>query len=124
MKNIVVIDDDDDVREVIVYALESEGLAVKAFVNGKEGMEALQTLGQHEMPGLIIVDYMMPEMDGITFIKEVREKFPQTLGKVPLAISSAMGASDPIFQEIGNLILMHKPMDLEDLIKIAKHHCQ
>lgn len=121
MKNVVVIDDDDDVRDVIVFALENEGFKVLAFNNGKQGLDGL--LLMQEIPGLIIVDYLMPEMDGISFINIVRSRFPDTLGKIPMAISSAMGASDPVFSKIPDLILLHKPMDLEDLLRIARECC-
>jgi CheY-like chemotaxis protein len=123
MKSIVVIDDDDDVRDVITFALENEGFTVIAYENGKKGFEGLQKMDQNDYPGLIIVDYLMPEMDGITFIKEIRSKFSDTIGKIPVAISSAMGSLDPAISAPKDLILLHKPMDLDDLIRVAKAHC-
>lgn len=121
-KTVVVIDDDDDVRDVIVFALENDGLNVIPFENGKEGYLGLTQMS--EMPGLIIVDYLMPEMDGITFIEKLKAEHPETFAKVPIAISSAMGKSDPELSKLEGTILLHKPMELDDLLVIAREHCK
>jgi CheY-like chemotaxis protein len=123
MKSVVVIDDDDDVRDVIVFALENEGFHVSSFANGKLGLDALRRMSLSDLPGLIIVDYLMPEMDGITFMKIIKEKYSDTLGTIPLAMSSAMGSFDSMLPHDPNLILLHKPMDLEDLLQVARSHC-
>lgn len=122
MKPIVVIDDDHDVRDVIVFALENDGFEVSSFENGKEGLEALNGMKTESLPGLIIVDYLMPEMDGVTFINQIKNSFPK-LSKIPVAISSAMGAMNSSIIKDNDIILLHKPMDLDDLLKVAREHC-
>ena len=122
MKQIVVIDDDDDVREVIVFALENDGFEVSSYENGKEGLEALNDMKTESLPGLIIVDYLMPEMDGVTFINQIKTSFPK-LSNIPVAISSAMGAMNSSIIKDNDIILLHKPMDLDDLLKVAREHC-
>lgn len=122
MKPIVVIDDDHDVRDVIVFALENDGFSVSSFENGKEGLDALNDMTTDNLPGLIIVDYLMPEMDGVTFINQIKNIFPK-LSKIPVAISSAMGAMNSAIIKDNDIILLHKPMDLDDLLKVARHHC-
>lgn len=122
MKPIVVIDDDHDVRDVIVFALENDGFSVSSFENGKEGLDALNDMTSDKLPGLIIVDYLMPEMDGVTFINQIKNSFPK-LSKIPVAISSAMGAMNSSIIKDNDIILLHKPMDLDDLLKVARHHC-
>ncbi len=122
MKQIVVIDDDDDVRDVIVFALENDGFEVSSYENGKEGLEALNDMKTESLPGLIIVDYLMPEMDGVTFINLIKTSFPK-LSNIPVAISSAMGAMNSAIIKNNDIILLHKPMDLDDLLKVAREHC-
>ncbi len=122
MKPIVVIDDDHDVRDVIVFALENDGFSVSSFENGKLGLDALNDMTTDKLPGLIIVDYLMPEMDGVTFINLIKNSFPR-LSKIPVAISSAMGAMNSAIIKDNDIILLHKPMDLDDLLKVARHHC-
>jgi DNA-binding response OmpR family regulator len=121
MKPVVIIDDDPDIREIFQYALEEEGFEVQSFSNGKKALEVLSKT--NETPGLIIIDYLMPEMDGVTFIKELKEKFPSTLGMVPLAISSAMGSLSDKLSNVENLSYITKPIDLMDLLKLVKFHC-
>lgn len=122
MKPIVVIDDDHDVRDVIVFALENDGFEVSSFENGKEGLDALNDMPSDKLPGLIIVDYLMPEMDGVTFINQIKNSFPK-LSKIPVAISSAMGAMNSSIIKDNDIILLHKPMDLDDLLKVARNLC-
>lgn len=120
MKPVFVIDDDDDVREVIVFALENENILVEAFDNALNAYEKLKNLTK-DVPGLIIVDYLMPDMNGIEFIDALR-KLPQ-FKNLPIALSSAMGANDPSMSTLKNIIELHKPMDLDDLLNVVRKHC-
>ncbi|WP_408096290.1 response regulator [Peredibacter sp. HCB2-198] len=122
MKKVFVIDDDADVRDVIVFALEEEGYEVEVSENGKQGLEMLRSFDESHYPGLIIVDYLMPEMDGITFIKTLKTEYADSLGKIPMVISSAMGQMDE-FDFLSDVGRLYKPMDLEDLLKLVKKYC-
>lgn len=121
MKKIIVIDDDRDVRDVLVFALENEGYRVLSYENGKEGLKAIEVM--EILPGLIIVDYLMPEMDGISFINHLRTHHPETFSKVAIAISSAMGPMAPELKSLPGVFHLHKPMNLDDLLKLASEHC-
>lgn len=122
MKAVVVIDD-DDVREVIVFALESEGFEVDAYPNGKLALEGLLRRPHEELPGLMIIDYLMPEMDGVTLIKEICSNHTNLLGNVPLALSTAMGEVNLDIECENELIHLHKPMDLDNLLKTVRKFC-
>src|SRR5262245_41121499 len=79
---VLVIDDDDDVREILQAALESEGYAVAGAADGHEGL-----LRQRENPAAVVVtDIFMPGKEGIETIVEIVGEFPQT--KV-IAVSGA-----------------------------------
>ena len=67
-KSILIIEDDRDILEVLKDLLESEGYTVSTAENGKMGIEVLQAL--NEPPKLILVDLMMPIMDGLQFRQE------------------------------------------------------
>lgn len=123
MKQIYVIDDDLDVRDIIVYALETTGFNVTSFSNGEEALKALNQCPQNELPGLIIVDYLMPIMDGAVFIQTIQQSEKAELLSIPLALSSAMGPQDAVLSKLTNVIHLPKPMDLEDLLRVAKEHC-
>jgi len=123
MKSVVVIDDDIDVLDVIVFALQSDGFDVQSYSNGKLGLEGLLNTPRESLPGLIIVDYLMPEMDGLTFIKEISSNHKELLGGIPLALSSAMGTVNPDVDCKNELIHLHKPMDLDDLLNVVRKYC-
>jgi len=66
--NILVVDDEPDIRELIEYNLRKEGYNVSTAVNGKQAI----TMAKREIPDLIILDIMMPEMDGIEACRLMR----------------------------------------------------
>lgn len=81
MKRIFCIEDDDNIREIIELALTSNGYEVITFDNAIDAIEKIRT----DSPDLAIFDLMLPQMDGITAIKEIRS-FNQDL---PILILSA-----------------------------------
>lgn len=81
MKNstkILIVDDEADTLEFINYHLSSLGYEVKVALNGKLALEILQTFE----PELILVDYMMPEMDGLSFLRHLKSKYPNNEYKI------------------------------------------
>ncbi|MFP5384490.1 MAG: response regulator [Bacteriovoracia bacterium] len=123
MKPIVVIDDDADVRDVFIFALENEGHRIISYENGRIAYDALTKMTQEELPCLIIVDYLMPEMNGAVFIQKIKSEHADTLGKIPIAITSAMGSFDPILQETPEVVQLHKPIELDELLQVVKRLC-
>ena len=65
----LVVDDSDVIRKILTAYLQKLGFQVTAAVNGRE---ALEQLARMEKADIALVDWNMPEMDGITFLKEVR----------------------------------------------------
>jgi two-component system response regulator MprA len=68
---ILVVDDDPDIREAISDALRDTGYEVHTAVDGQHALEVLERLGQ---PTLILLDMMMPRMDGREFLRVLRTK--------------------------------------------------
>jgi signal transduction histidine kinase/DNA-binding response OmpR family regulator len=81
---VLIVDDDPDVRDVVRSTLEESGLKTFHAVNGKAAIDWLQS---HPAPSLILLDLMMPEMDGFEFLNRIRanEKFVD----VPVVVLSA-----------------------------------
>ena len=79
------VEDDPRIREIMVYALHSSGFEVNEFEDGKLFLEALET----EIPELVLLDVMLPEIDGITLLKKLKgnEKFKD----IPVIMATAMG---------------------------------
>ena len=119
---IALIDDDDDVRDVMGFALEHEGIESVAFENGKVALDQLLALSPKDYPCLVIVDYLMPVMDGLTFVQTIHSDYAASLGKIPMYLSSAIDSfGDDVFIPPAVKII-GKPVDLDVFLKLAKDH--
>jgi CheY-like chemotaxis protein len=102
---VLIVDDDPDVREVVRGTLESSGLKTFQAVNGRA---ALDWLGSHPPPSLILLDLMMPEMDGFEFLNRIRgdDKFVD----VPVVVLSAkdLTAEERAFLAERTLLVLNK----------------
>ncbi len=66
---ILLVDDEEDILEFLTYNLEKEGFNVSTALNGKEAIKKAKS----EIPNLILMDVMMPEMDGMTAVENIRQ---------------------------------------------------
>ncbi len=110
MAKILVCDDEKDVVELISFLLEKDGYAV---VTAKNGREALEVVAK-EIPDLILLDVMMPEMDGYTVQTRLQED-PKTKN-IPIIILTAKGQMRDVFAMSSNVAAyMEKPFDPKSL---------
>jgi len=114
---IVVVEDDSEIRESIQDALETEGYLVKVFKNGKEALDGLH--GQ-TIPSLILLDLMMPVMDGWQFM-EARKHLPDTYAAIPVFIVSAVPDPQKV-KSAGATGYIRKPIDLDILLKLVESY--
>ena len=113
---LLVVDDDADLREAITDVLRDAGYEVIAANNGRHAMEVL---GRSDpLPGLVLLDMMMPVLDGAGFLAEVRGH-PQ-FAQVPVVIFSA--SARPNLQEMGARGWVRKPVDLDVLLEVVQQH--
>src|SRR5204863_872330 len=78
---VLVVGDDDDLRETVQVVLEESGLRVTVAANGRAALEQLRAGAR---PSLILLDLMMPEMNGWQFLEHARKD--ATLGSIPIVI--------------------------------------
>lgn len=79
------VDDDNTIREIEVYTLESTGFTARGFADGISMLEALK----NEKPDLIILDIMMPDMDGLQVLSKLRGE--ETYKDIPVIMATAKG---------------------------------
>jgi CheY-like chemotaxis protein len=114
-----VVEDDDDVRDSIVEALVGEGYDVLAARNGQEALDLLRTA--EPLPGLVLLDLMMPVMDGTDFrAQQLREP---RLNAIPVVILSASTQLSSIASQLAADGVLAKPMSLAALLAVAQQYC-
>ena len=80
------VEDDGSIRDIEVYALQSAGLAARGFADGSSFWEAVQ----RERPDLVVLDIMLPGVDGVELLRRIRER-PE-LSAIPVVMATAKGA--------------------------------
>ena len=83
---ILVVDDDSDIREALTMVLESQGYQVVTAQDGIEGLACLKA----EKPDLMILDLLMPNMDGFGVMKELRDPRWAEYSEMPILIQTAV----------------------------------
>jgi CheY-like chemotaxis protein len=113
---ILVIDDDEDLRESLIAYLEDHGYATAGAVNGKDALDMLSDLS--ERPSVIVLDLMMPIMDGRMF-REAQLMSPK-LGSIPVILISAYDNSAEVAQELNIDAHLSKPIDPDDFLRLVR----
>ena len=107
---VLVVDDDVDARELLTVALTSDGYRIAGVPNGRE---ALHYLRSHADTCIILLDLMLPVMDGASFRQaQLRDR---SLAWIPVVIMSAAMDADQRARDIGARRLVRKPLDLDDV---------
>ena len=115
-KLVFLIEDDPDIRDALAQLLTLEGFTVTSAENGEEGIRQLSA--SHPRPDLILLDLMMPVMDGYEFLQE-RRKRPE-IQKIPVVILTANQTSDSS-RLIDVQGFLRKPLDVEKLISTMEN---
>lgn len=114
MKKILVIDDSSTNIVLLDAVLRREGYEVITSLGAKEGLEYVDSM----QPDLILLDLLMPDINGFDFMKAMDEK-----GKdIPVIIVSAVGSSEnkKISKELGAVNFVNKPVDIPALVNLLK----
>lgn len=117
-KKILFVDDEDDIREVVQIRLESNGYQVVTAASGDEALNKVAS----EHPDLMILDVMMPGMDGLAVLKKLRKE--ETSTKLPVILLTAKRKKmiGDLFELEGIQGFIEKPFEstvLLDMIKKA-----
>ena len=133
MHKIAVVEDDENIRDIVIYALNSAGFETRGYETGVEFLEAIET----ELPSVVLLDIMLPEVDGLTILKSLRNA--SKTEKLPVIMLTAknaeydkvkgldMGADDYVSKPFGvmelisriNAVLRRSASDRSDEIEIS-----
>lgn len=114
MKRVLIVEDDGDIRSSVSELLESEGYEVATAVNGREALALLRAGA--ELPGVILLDLMMPELDGYQFREE--QLADEKLKHIPVVLMSAGGELGAKARALGAAGHLKKPFfDLDTILQ-------
>jgi CheY-like chemotaxis protein len=121
--NVLIVEDDPDVREMLATLLSTEGFHV---VGAEDGLEALHLLRivRHrapEVPCLILLDLTMPRLGGHEF-RRVQLGDP-TVASVPVAVMSGAVDIEERAQALGAVATVAKPIDYDLLLNVVRRYC-
>lgn len=109
----LVVDDDQDIREAVVEAISDAGYTVVQAANGVEALDQMRSV----LPCLVLLDLMMPVMDGWEVVAQM-DRDP-SLAQVPVCVVSAHVQDPP-----RNVRVLRKPVALQALLDTVAAHCK
>lgn len=115
---ILVVDDDVDIRETMADVLRDEGYPVDAVANG---FEALEYLKSRPSPCLVLLDLMMPGMNGEDLVQVLRST--PDLSEVRVAVVSAARDVRERAEKMNAVAFLQKPISLDRLLDLVQAHC-
>ncbi|HTH69940.1 MAG TPA: response regulator [Candidatus Saccharimonadales bacterium] len=113
--NVLVVDDQEVIRDTLQTALDDEGFTVETAANGQE---ALEILGRWK-PCVVLLDLMMPVMDGWAFCAEQQRAGDKT----PVVLLSAAGGLDQEAKRLCAAGFVAKPFDIDHVISAIEGVC-
>ena len=112
--SLLVVDDDDDIRESFAEALTDEGYDV---ITATDGRNALDVLAQERQPHVILLDLMMPRMDGSTF--RARQLLDARIASIPVIVMSAAADAAEQARRM-QCAYLKKPVTIDSLVSAVE----
>ncbi|NTW00687.1 MAG: response regulator [Oscillochloris sp.] len=117
---ILIVEDDFAIREVLSEVLNDEGYHVVITGDGDEALRYLQ--GASTLPGVILLDLMMPVMTGWEF--RLEQQHDPRLAPIPVVALSARTSVDHATHVVTMDAFLHKPIDLNQLLALVARYCR
>jgi CheY-like chemotaxis protein len=109
---VFVVDDDVDIRDVVREVLEENGYRTIAAGNGRDALDALR--GLPELPDVVLLDIMMPVMDGYEF--RALQQTDARIARIPVVVLTAVGDIHEKARELCATAALRKPVPLDELL--------
>ena len=114
---VLIVEDDEDLRDMMAQLLTIEGFQTATAANGREALEYLHHTSK---PNLILLDLMMPVMDGWEFRRQ--QKADPAIAPVPVIVLSALDPSRAA--GVDATAFLKKPLDFDRLLELVREHCR
>jgi CheY-like chemotaxis protein len=113
--HVLVVEDDAEMRALTMLMVEEAGVAARGAIHGEEAL----TLVAAEMPRLILLDMLMPVMDGWQFARRFRERYGNA---APIVVTTAAENARERAEAIGASDVLAKPFDLDQLVSQIRRY--
>jgi len=123
-RRILVIEDEQDIRDSLTEAIESEGYTAISAPNGRDAISMYDgnVPKEAELPDLILLDHLMPHLNGAGFLEHARKS--HRLAKIPIILMTADSKAAQKATKYGADGHLHKPLELDELFSTIEKHCQ
>ena len=115
---VLIVEDDADLREMMAQLLTLEGYKIETVANGRE---ALEYLNEAPRPDVILLDLMMPIMDGWEFRR--RQQDDPALADVPVIVLTALDQAQARANDLNGVDFLKKPLDFDRLLELVRRRC-
>lgn len=115
MVNVLVVDDDEDTRDLVAAIITQAGYTVDVACSGREALARLRS----EVPELIFLDIQMPDLDGAEFREQQRRV--RDWIRIPTVVMT--GSMEEPQLDIGVKATLHKPVRSRDFLALVRQHC-
>ncbi len=121
--NVLIVEDDPEVREMITTLLATEGFYAVAAGDGLEALHLLRTVRHRapDAPCLVLLDLKMPRLGGNEFRRA--QLGDPTVANVPIAVMSGATDLEQRAEAMGAVATLTKPLDFDVLIEVVKRYC-
>jgi DNA-binding response OmpR family regulator len=113
VNHILIVDDDPAIRDVVSDILEMSDYCVKTASNGAEALDTIRV----DRPAAVLLDLMMPIMDGWEFLREYKGQ--AAVAPVPVVIMSAAQDASQVAGQLGAQAFLAKPFEIETILAIV-----
>ena len=118
-RNILVVEDDRNISDLIRMYLEKEGFDVRIAYDGGKAVEEYD----RQAPDMVLLDYMMPVMDGKTFCTEI-QKDEKLNGKFPIVLLTAARIEQTLVESMKLSEQLSKPINIPVFLDVVKKYCK
>ena len=120
LHSVVIVEDSRDTRESLAMLLELSGHHVVTVANGVEALDLIRTGGVR--PCVIVLDLIMPHMDGLAFLDDLRAASPEH-ARIPVIVFTGHEGLRKAAVSKGCTMALLKPAKPEDLLSLVDNHC-
>lgn len=119
-KKILMVEDEPDIREAVQASLESRGYTVVAAADGEEGLRKIKS----EKPDLVLLDIVMPKVDGWQVLKAIRSDEDTATRELPVVMLTANRETSSLIESQSQKATdyLMKPFDIEKLMRFIHRY--